>query len=432
MFNKSALLLAVTLAVSVAAGPAAGTSEPAKRGTAIPMRKRSSLTREDGVFDHDKAIAQSIFTANKHRANLINLQRNKGRILQGAEIKPLRTIPIDVEARMQQRAVKRQAEKLTDEEDDEEWAGTISVGTPAQKFVIDFDTGSSDLWLPSSSCKSSTCSSKSKYKSSSSSTYAKKTGTFTIEYGDGSTVSGPIASDTVTVAKVKVTKQVFSPVTTLSSSFADDPADGILGLAFPAISNLKANPYFVSADSQGAVDANQFGFYLASSGSELYLGGTNDDLYTGDIEFNSVDSSGGFWQATGAGAKVGSTSAISGIETIIDSGTTIMYGPPADVKKIFAKVSGSKLYDSTNGYYSFPCATPPKISFNWGGKDWVISADNINLGQTESGSKDCVSALAAQDLGLGDNVFLLGDSFMKNVYTVFDFDQTAVGFAELA
>jgi cathepsin D len=76
MFNKSALLLAVTLAISVAAGPAP--AAPTKRGTAIPIAKRSSLTREDGVFDHDKAIASTIFTLNKHRANLINLEKNKG------------------------------------------------------------------------------------------------------------------------------------------------------------------------------------------------------------------------------------------------------------------------------------------------------------------------------------------------------------------
>ncbi|KAJ7752532.1 acid protease [Mycena olivaceomarginata] len=435
MFNNSALLLAVTLAVSVAAGPAPITdSAPAKRGTAIPMRKRSSLTTAEGVFDHDKAIASTILTLNKHRANLLNLQKNKGQgaFNQGAEIKELKTLPIDVEARMQQRAVKRQSEKLTDEDSDEEWAGTISVGTPAQKFLIDFDTGSSDLWIPSSSCTSSTCSSKSKYKATSSSTSSKKTGTFSIEYGDGSTVSGPVYSETVTVAKVAVTKQWFSPVTTLSSSFKDDPIDGILGLAFPAISNLNKNPFFVNANHDGDVDANQFAFYLASSGSELYLGGTNSDLYTGEIEYNAVDSSSGFWQATGASAKVGGSTAVSGIQTIIDSGTTLMYGPAADVKKIFAKVAGSKVYDSTNGYYSYPCATPPTIAFSWGGASWAISADNLNLGQTETGSKDCVASLAAQDLGLGDGVFLLGDAFMKNVYTVFDFDQEAVGLAKLA
>ncbi|KAJ7206535.1 acid protease [Mycena pura] len=436
MFNKSALLLAVTLAVSVAAGPtgAAPADTPAKRGINIPMAKRTSLTTPEGVFDHDKAIAASIFTANKHRQNLINLQRNKGAAAfsEGAEIKPLRTLPIDLEARMQQRAAKRQSEPLTDEEDDEEWAGTISIGTPAQKFVIDFDTGSSDLWVPSSSCTSSTCTKKSRYTSSKSSTSSKKTGTFEIQYGDGSSVSGPVFADTVSVAGVKATKQFFSPVTTLSSSFADDPADGILGLAFPAISNLKQNPFFVSADGQGTVDANQFAFKLASSGSNLFLGGTDDSLFSGDIEFHPVDSSTGFWQATGASVAVASSKAVSGFQTIIDSGTTLAYGPPAAVKEVFAKVKGSTLFDSENGFYSYPCATPPKISFSWGGQDWAISADNLNLGTTADGSSDCVASLAAQDLGLGTDVWLLGDAFMKNVYTVFDMDQEAVGFAQLA
>jgi cathepsin D len=56
----------------------------------------------------------------------------------------------------------------------------------------------------------------------------------------------------------------------------------------------------------------------------------------------------------------------------------------------------------------------------------------MNLGPTEDGSSQCVGALAAQDLGLGSNVWLLGDSFMKNVYTAFNFDESAVGFASLS
>ena len=57
---------------------------------------------------------------------------------------------------------------------------------------------------------------------------------------------------------------------------------------------------------------------------------------------------------------------------------------------------------------------------------------SFNLGETSTGSGKCVGALAGQDLGLGNNVWLLGDSFMKNVYTAFSFDQSAVGFAALA
>ena len=205
MFCKASLIT-VALALMAAAGPVA---EPKPEGIAIPFQKRSALTNPDGTFNADRARIESVKTAkyvsaprstrelaltelfhySKHRANLINLKNNVGveAFKEGAEIKPLRVLPDSL--------AKRQSESLTDEDSDEEWAGTISIGTPAQKFLIDFDTGSSDLWIPSSSCTSSTCKAKDRYTASSSSTSSKKSGTFSIEYGDGSTVSGPIYTD---------------------------------------------------------------------------------------------------------------------------------------------------------------------------------------------------------------------------------------------
>ena len=124
----------------------------------------------------------------KHRQNLINLEKNVGRqaFPEGAEIKPLATVPESFQ--------KRGAVKLTDQEDDLEWTGKITIGSPAQSFTVDFDTGSSDLWVPSSSC--TTCGSHAKYKASSSSDSSKKSGSFSISYGDGSTASGTPYTDT--------------------------------------------------------------------------------------------------------------------------------------------------------------------------------------------------------------------------------------------
>jgi len=68
--------------------------------------------------------------------------------------------------------------------------GSISVGTPPQIFNVQVDTGSSDLWIPSSSCTTTGCTQHRRFNSSKSSTYSGiPNGAFTIEYGSG-TVKG--------------------------------------------------------------------------------------------------------------------------------------------------------------------------------------------------------------------------------------------------
>ncbi|KAJ6562303.1 acid protease [Mycena capillaripes] len=437
MFNSAALLLAITLAIGAAASPVPESASIDARGTVIPFRKRSALATADGVFDKAKAHAATSATIKKHRQNLKNREKNLGTaaVPASAAIKPRATILPNVEARLEL----RQAEALIDESE-VEWIGEISIGTPPQKFLVDFDTGSSDLWVPSKSCLTTrTCASKSKYNAAASSTVQHKPGTFSIGYADGSGVEGPIVTDTVSVAGVNATGQYFSPVTILSSDFASDPADGILGLAFPLISGLpQKSPFFNTTYHNGQLPANSFGYYLGSTKSELWLGGTDPSKYKGTIEYHGINTSTGFWQVPGGSVKVpvapvDPSVAVSGIQTIIDSGTTLIYGPPAAVAKVWAKVPGSAVFDADEGLYSFPCATPPRIVFNWGGSDWAISAANLNLGLTKKGSTKCVGAIVGQDLGLNDDqLWVLGDSFMKNVYTVFDFGQNAVGFASLA
>ena len=105
-----------------------------------------------------------------------------------------------------------------------------------------------------------------------------------------------------------------------------------------------------------------FGFKLASSGSELYLGGTNSAHYSGSIEYHDVDQSTGFWQIPHMTVFVGLFEAGSGFETIIDSGTTIMYGPPAAVKEVYGRIPGSGVFDASQGFYFYPCDRLPAIA----------------------------------------------------------------------
>ncbi|KAF5377421.1 hypothetical protein D9757_009719 [Collybiopsis confluens] len=421
------MLYKTSLASVLLAVLATATPLHRQRRSSIPLPERTSLTKPDGTFDHQRANAENIAIFNKYRQNLINLHRNTGCLPQGWEIKPVAALPLNVGENLK----RRQVVQLSDE-DETVWSGPLSIGTPAQGFSINFDTGSSDLWVPSSSCTSSACQSKSKYDASQSSTSSEQQGTFTIQYGDNTTVSGSIYNDTVVVAGITVTNQTFSAATTWSSNITSDSFDGILGLAFPQISQLNAQPFFNAALEQNAIGVGEFGFYLASSDSTLYLGGTDSDKFSGSFEFHDVNVSTGFWQISGCSIFTGDTEAVSDFETIIDSGASIMHGPPSAVETFYSTVPGSKLFDSEHGFYSFPCNSPPKVSFNWGNASFAISDANFNLGTTGEGSSDCIGALATQDAGLGENTWLLGASFMKNVYTVFSFDENAVGFAQLS
>ena len=115
---------------------------------------------------------------------------------------------------------------LTDQGSGTLWTGSILVGTAPQPFAIDFDLGSSDLWVPSSKCSSQSCSGKHKYDASESSTSARQTGAFSIEYLDGSNLSGDIYTDTVSVGGIKVTNQYLASATQVSSGFTESADDG--------------------------------------------------------------------------------------------------------------------------------------------------------------------------------------------------------------
>ncbi|KAM5544249.1 hypothetical protein V8D89_001909 [Ganoderma adspersum] len=410
--------VALALALFSAAAPS---TKPA--GINIALHKRKTLTTVNGTFNRAAAVKEAAKVANKYFRTQLNYLKNTGH-----KINNRTDIPIETFIR---HLLPRQSEPLVDIEDDTEWAGTISIGTPPKDFLINFDTGSSDLWVPAASC--TTCGSHNLYDPAASSTSASQGGNFTIAYGDGSNASGPIFTDTVSIAGVSATNQFFSAVTTESAEFVDDPTDGILGLAFPDISNLGQSPFFQSARSQGALPLGEFSFKLASTGAELFLGGTNTSLYTGAPEFHNV-SQVGYWQIGGGqvaanGVAVGGT----GFDAVIDTGTTIMYGDADQVATLYGAIPGSATFDAQNGFYSFPCNSTPAVTFSWaGGQEWAISPENFNLGETESGSGQCVGAISGQDVGLGSNVWLLGDSFLKNVYTVFSVDLQAVGFAGLA
>eukprot|EP00966_Prymnesium_polylepis_P097559 2259968-Prymnesium_polylepis.1 len=187
--------------------------------------------------------------------------------------------------------------------------GSVSLGTPAQSFKVDFDTGSSNLWLPSSSCTNCP-STASAYDSSASSTYVANGESFSIQYGSGS-CSGFLSQDTFSVGSFS-TDVTFAEVTSESSQFESSKFDGLLGLAFPSIAVDSVTPIVQQLIAASQLSADVFDFYLQdeTGTGELSIGATDSSLYTVSIYYAAVTSE-TYWEAGLTSIAVTGTSYVS-------------------------------------------------------------------------------------------------------------------------
>ncbi|KAG0144633.1 hypothetical protein CROQUDRAFT_46984 [Cronartium quercuum f. sp. fusiforme G11] len=332
----------------------------------------------------------------------------------------------------------------TSDKGDIEFYGQIQVGTPPKNYMIDFDTGSSDMWIKSSMCKKNcgkaTANKHMYYNPESSSTSIAMNQTFKIAYGVGG-VSGVMFKDSVSVSQFNVQNQAFASCDMLSEDWINDPADGVLGLAFEAIATSHAKPWFYNAISQNPTLAQagseMFSFAMGrfATGSygqsELFIGGQNPQKYRGAFQWAPLISQ-TYWQIKLANlyCNNGTNSKfkvpIAPTTAIIDSGTTYIAAPGDQAKAFWDSVPNS----STNpgdGFYTFPCDQKIQMTFDFGnGLELLVSDLDMNLGKVSPESDRCVGAVFSGETG-GD--WILGISFMKSYYTTFDFGASRIGFA---
>ncbi|XP_047096298.1 aspartic proteinase-like [Lolium rigidum] len=223
-----------------------------------------------------------------------------------------------------------------------QYFGVIGLGTPPQNFTVIFDTGSSNLWVPSSKCYFSiACYLHPRYKSSKSSTYKADGETCQISYGSGA-ISGFFSNDNVLVGELVVKNQKFIETTRESSvSFIVGKFDGILGLGYPDISVGEAPPVWLSMQEQKLLADNVFSFWLnrdsdAPSGGELVFGGMDPNHYKGNHTYVPVSSK-GYWQFNMGDLLIDGHSTgfcANGCAAIVDSGTSLLAGPTAIITQV--------------------------------------------------------------------------------------------------
>jgi len=312
-----------------------------------------------------------------------------------------------------------------------QYFGEMSVGTPAQTFDVIFDTGSANLWVPASDC--SNCGGrivgkKSKYDRTKSSTYVVDDAPFAIEYGSGP-VSGNWSVDTANVGGFDIDAQRFAEVKDASGlgiAYKAGHFDGILGLAFDTISIDKTPTPFKNLMDQGKIDEGKFAFYLGSEDGptgELTIGGYDKTKFTGDLTWVPVSRQ-GYWQLELDDVSAGDKSYASKTAGIVDSGTSLLTGPVDAVTELATAVGAKANFA---GEYIVDCdATLPDLTFTIAGKEYTLTGEEYVI---KSGTT-CLFAIMGMDIPEpAGPLWILGDVFMRKFYTVFDYENAQIGFA---
>jgi len=306
-----------------------------------------------------------------------------------------------------------------------QYYGEIEVGTPGQKENVIFDTGSSNLWVPN---KKPFLSKHNLYDHSKSSTYKANGKVFKIQYGSGP-VSGVYSADDVTVGDFKLKDFTFAEVddeSGLGMGYRLGKFDGILGLGWDSISVGGVPTVMKALTASGQMDQPVFAFYLGNKAEgELEFGSADKKHYKGDFTYVPLTSE-SYWEIGLGGVKLGSDSVSTTKSAIVDSGTSLLAGPTADVKAIATKLGAKSVMGRE---WTVDCSADlPPLSFTLGGKDYSLSKDDLILGQQGS---TCILGLMGVDVPAPRGpLWILGDVFMRKYYVQFDWGNKRLGLAE--
>ncbi|KAK0727078.1 eukaryotic aspartyl protease [Lasiosphaeria miniovina] len=333
-----------------------------------------------------------------------------------------------------------------DQQNDSEYLCEVDIGTPAQKLLLDFDTGSSDLWVRSTEQSSWLSSSKghNTFNAAKSSTFKKAKGkAWKITYGDGSSASGDVGTDVISIGGLSIKNQAVELAKTMSKQFSDGTGDGLLGLAFPSINtvttNGKSDPQptpvtnmITQSDIPKEAELFTSAFYSSRDAQEksfYTFGWIDEDLVKAsgeDIAWTDIDNSEGFWMFPSESATInGQKIEQSSNKAIADTGTTLALVSDKICEALYKQIEGASYSEEYQGYIIPNTVTVdnlPDFSVAIGGKEFVIQKQDLVFAQADD--KNWYGGVQSR----GENPFdILGDTLLKSVYAIWDQGRTRFG-----
>ncbi|KAJ3208449.1 hypothetical protein HDU67_006714 [Dinochytrium kinnereticum] len=349
---------------------------------------------------------------------------------------------------------------------------SVSLGTPPQQFNVVIDTGSTNLWVGSTTCGSN-CNNANYYNKAASRSYAilpKYRGQQgTIAYGTGS-LTGIMSTERFGIGGLTVANQTFVEVISQSSvlqRIMNGQWDGIMGLAYDG--GLGGNPQpvllitpnknaatrdyttaFQSLVSNRAISESVFSLWLNGSvdgqtyytnGGKLILGGIESSYHTGQITWMNLNHGNApsqtYWSVTGRGISIGSSqlSAPGNTVAVIDSGTALMAFDQNTFNGIMDRFRGAglSLSCSSSQICTFDCTvarTLPTITLSIDAHQFTLAPTDYVLYDRSSNTCSLGIQTVLASFGPGaPNYWILGDVFLRRYFSVYDLAGGRVGLA---
>mmetsp|Transcript_20805 Transcript_20805/g.37910 ORF Transcript_20805/g.37910 Transcript_20805/m.37910 type:complete len:451 (-) Transcript_20805:54-1406(-) len=312
---------------------------------------------------------------------------------------------------------------------DLQYYGPISIGSPAQNFMVVFDTGSSNIWVPSSTCANCDGAvAHNKFSGSKSTSFVSLSkDPVTLNYGSGGCY-GYMGSDRVMVGEADLPGALFLQVVSEETALSNFKSDGIVGLAFDALitsaPGVKVPTFFDMLLQQHATEIGSetyFYFMMDDSGATkqdyLVFGGDLGSRYPDGVHWVPVARltySGvpgyGFWAAEASEVRIGGDSNSRSYYpqfVIFDSGTSCLTMPATD-------------YNDFKLHYlmgSVPVVDLPTVRFQIQGYYYSVTWQDYAV-RTDAGYEVCITP--------GD-YWILGDVFHRAFPVTYDYSKKSLG-----
>nr|APY27180.1 aspartyl protease [Eimeria stiedai] len=328
-----------------------------------------------------------------------------------------------------------------------QYFGEIKIGTPGRRFVVVFDTGSSNLWVPAAECEKGGCAPHEKFDSRYSSTFSpirSLTGdpaVAFIQYGTGACVL-KMGRDTVEIGGIQVHNQAVGlAIEESTHPFGDLPFDGLVGLGFPDVSGEEglpssALPIVDQMVKEKVLERNVFSVYMSediNKPGEISFGAADPKFtFSGHspkwFPVISLD----YWEIGLHGLKINGKSfgvcEKRGCRAAVDTGSSLITGPSSVINPL---IQALNVAENCSNLGTLPTLTfvlkdiyGRLVQFSMTPRDYVVEELDAR-----GNPNNCAAGFMAMDVPAPRGpLFVLGNSFIRKYYSIFDRDHMMVGF----